>query len=25
MGHDADIAVTLDGGCTGHDKIFYQR
>ena len=20
MGHDADIAVTLDGGCAGHDK-----
>jgi hypothetical protein len=21
MGHDANIAVTLDGGCAGHDKI----
>jgi hypothetical protein len=25
MGHDAYIAVTLDGSCTGHDKAVYQR
>jgi hypothetical protein len=25
MGHNANIAVTLDGGCTGHDKAVYQR
>jgi hypothetical protein len=24
MGHDADIAITLDGGSSGHDKVLVK-